>query len=119
MRDRSMIVMPESGPACGMPSSPFAAGTPSIAHTGGRSQSRSGRLGSAAVPAACGPEARGPDRGSVTLALEPLAQHLAMPSHRLGLFAGATFRGLFVRPPSLHFPKRALALHLLLQHAEG
>src|SRR5207245_673083 len=86
----------------------------------------------------CGHAVNSPDRGpiaiqersqraeglpagcrSVTLALEALAQHLAMPAHRLGLFASAAFRRLFIRAPPLHFAKRALALHFLLQYPKG
>src|SRR5579863_7114370 len=39
--------------------------------------------------------------------------------HRLGLLAGAAFRGLFISPPPLHLAKGTLALHFLLQHPEG
>src|SRR6266851_5642145 len=42
-----------------------------------------------------------------------------MPAHRLGLLAGAAFRGLLVSSPPLHLAKGALALHFLLQHPEG
>src|SRR5215469_5448504 len=37
---------------------------------------------------------------------------------RLGFFASTPFRWLLVRAAQLHFAKRALALHLFLQHAE-
>src|SRR5436309_228113 len=114
MRDRSMIVMPESGPACAMRPNPPGAGTPSIARTGAGSQSRSAARGggngdyvrTASVSAACGRDARGPKRwrtaSLVAFALEAFAQHLAMPADRLGLFAGAPFRRLFIRAAPLH-----------------
>src|SRR5262249_5256262 len=54
-----------------------------------------------------------------TFPLRFLACELACASDRLGLFAHATFGGLFVVVTKLHLTKDALALHLLLQRLEG
>src|SRR5271155_5474132 len=52
---------------------------------------------------------------SVALALEPFAQHLAMPTDCLGFLAHSAFGGFFISPPTLHFAEGALPLHLFLQ----
>lgn len=58
-------------------------------------------------------------RALVTFALHALAHELAVAPDRLGLFAGAPLGRLFVRAAYLHFTVDALALHLLLQRAQG
>ncbi len=55
---------------------------------------------------------------SETLALEPLAFHLAGAANRLGGLAGAAFRGFFEMTAELHFPEDAFALHLFLERLE-
>src|SRR5690606_10684970 len=53
------------------------------------------------------------------LAVHPLAQQLARPANGLGLFASPLLRRLLVAAAKLHLAEDALALHLLLQRAEG
>src|SRR5277367_4042246 len=55
----------------------------------------------------------------VPLALHALAQQLAIATHRLGLFAGAPFGGLFVTASELHFAEHPFALHFLFEDPEG
>src|SRR5438552_7341953 len=64
------------------------------------------------------PPAEGADR-LVALAVHPLAHHLAMAAHRLRLLARLALRGLLVVAAQLHLPEDALALHLLLERAQG
>src|SRR5438445_13894329 len=59
-----------------------------------------------------------PDRRSITFALEALAQHLAMPTHRLRPLARAAFRWFLVGPAPLHLAEGALALHFFLEHPQ-
>src|ERR1700730_11587963 len=47
--------------------------------------------------------------------LQFLAGQLAGPAHRLRLFAGALFRGLFIMAAQFHLAKNALPLHLFLE----
>ena len=42
-----------------------------------------------------------------------------MPAHRLGLFAGPALGRLFVAAAKFHLTEHPLALHLLLQRAQG
>src|SRR6187455_1842551 len=53
-----------------------------------------------------------------SLALRLLAGELAGAADRLGFLAGLALGGLLVGAPLLHLTEHALALHLLLQHAE-
>jgi hypothetical protein len=57
-------------------------------------------------------------QGSVALALQPLAQQLAVAAHRFGLFARPPLRGLLVIAAQLHFSEYPFALHFFLQGAE-
>src|SRR6185437_9137218 len=54
----------------------------------------------------------------VALALEALAQELAVAAHRFGLLAGATLGRLLVIAAELHLAKHAFALHLLFQRSQ-
>src|SRR6202011_646592 len=54
----------------------------------------------------------------IPFALEALAQHLAVATHRLRPFADAAFRRLLVGPAALHLAEGALALHFLLEHPQ-
>src|SRR5690242_2618481 len=56
---------------------------------------------------------------SVSLTLHSFAQHLAATADAFCLFAGPSLRWLLIGPPELHLAKRAFALHLLLEHAQG
>ena len=60
-----------------------------------------------------------PQLGSVTLALHPLAQQLAVAANRFGAFAGAPFRRLLVIPPQFHFSEHPFALHFLFQGSQS
>ncbi len=51
--------------------------------------------------------------------LHSLAQQLARPANSFSLFTGSLFRRLFVIPAKLHFAENSLALHLLLERAQG
>src|ERR1700757_2237057 len=55
----------------------------------------------------------------VALPVHALAHQLAMPTNRLGPLAGAALRRLLVVAAHFHFSEDALALHLLLQRAQG
>jgi hypothetical protein len=55
----------------------------------------------------------------VALALEALAQQLPVTPHSFRLFTRLALRGLLVVPAHLHFAENTLALHLLLQRAQG
>src|SRR4029077_8418674 len=55
---------------------------------------------------------------SVALPLHPLAQHLAVTTHRLRLLAHAPLGRLLIGAPTLHLAEGAFALHLLLEHAQ-
>src|SRR5207302_8237517 len=59
-----------------------------------------------------------PDRRSIAFALEALAQHLAMATHRLRSLARAAFRWFLVGPAPLHLAEGALALHFFLEHPQ-
>src|SRR4051812_10719324 len=56
---------------------------------------------------------------SVALALHALAQELAVAADRLGALAGPFLRWLLEVPAQLHLAEDPLALHLLLQGAQG
>ena len=51
-------------------------------------------------------------------AFDPLAFQLAGTADSLGLFTGAAFRRLFIRPAHFHFPENTFALHFLFQRAK-
>ena len=53
------------------------------------------------------------------VALGALAQKLAVAANRLSLLAGAALGGLLVVAAHPHLAVQALALHLLLQRAQG
>jgi len=55
----------------------------------------------------------------VALTLQPFPQRFPMAPNRLGGFARATLGRFLVGASALHFPKHALSLHLLFEHAEG
>jgi hypothetical protein len=57
-------------------------------------------------------------RGSVALALQPLAQEFAVAAHRFGLFPRPPLRGFLVVAAQLHFSEYPFALHFFLQGAE-
>lgn len=54
-----------------------------------------------------------------TLALGALARELVGAPNRFGPLTRTLLRGLFVGPAALHLPENTLALHLLLERAEG
>src|ERR1700730_17063112 len=58
-------------------------------------------------------------RGSVALALQPLAQELAMPPNCFGPFSRPPLRGFLVITAELHFSEYPFALHFFLQGSEG
>src|SRR5687768_2228346 len=60
-----------------------------------------------------------PDGGFSALALGALALQLAEATDRLGLFTGLLFRRLLEVPAQLHLTEHTLALHLLLERAQG
>src|SRR5712692_4233104 len=63
---------------------------------------------------------RGGDRWAlVAFAVHALAHHLAMATHRLRPLARLALGGLLVVAAQLHLAKDALALHLLLERAQG
>lgn len=55
----------------------------------------------------------------VALALQPFARQLAGPADGFGPLAGLALGGLFVTAAELHLAEDALALHLLLERAQG
>src|SRR5919112_5090505 len=55
---------------------------------------------------------------SVSLALQTLAEHLAMAADALGLLARPAFGRLLVGAPPLHLAERTLALHFLLEYPQ-
>ena len=57
--------------------------------------------------------------GLEAFALHALAQQLARPADSFCLFTGPLFRRLFVVPAKFHFAEDSLALHLLLERAQG
>ncbi len=63
--------------------------------------------------------AAGREIALVAFALQALAQQLAIAPLGLGALALAALRGLLEVAAELHFPEDALALHLLLQRAQG
>src|SRR5471030_3302366 len=56
--------------------------------------------------------------GLISLAVEALAQHLAIAADRLGLFARPSLGRLLVGAAHLHLPEDAFALHPFLEHAQ-
>src|SRR6266850_1535296 len=62
---------------------------------------------------------RGDRRALVALAVQALAHHLAMAAHRLRLLARLALGRLLVVSAQLHLAKDPLALHLLLERAQG
>src|SRR6185437_1627251 len=58
-------------------------------------------------------------RGSVPLALHPLAQHLAIAAHGLGALARPPLRGLLIGAAQLHLAEHPFALQLLLEDAQS
>ncbi|SBV33421.1 protein of unknown function [uncultured Sphingopyxis sp.] len=63
-----------------------------------------------------------PERETVlldTVALHPLALHLAGAADGGGVLAGTLFAGLLVMTAQLHFAIHALTLQLLLERAKG
>src|SRR5262245_8953696 len=60
-----------------------------------------------------------PDGGFSALALGALALQLAEAADRLGLFTGLLLRRLLEVPAQLHLTENTLALHLLLERAQG
>src|SRR3546814_14615766 len=63
-----------------------------------------------------------PERETVlldTVALHPLALHLAGTADGGGVLAGTLFAGLLVMTAQLHFAIHALTLQLLLERAKG
>src|SRR4051812_44396378 len=111
--DREELSLPRpAGARCG------AAATTEAARP--RSAARTGAAAEAARPAA--------PAGLVDLALRHrqeafalslLARRLARPPDRLGLLAGLALGGLLVGAALLHLPENALALHPLLEDAQG
>ena len=55
----------------------------------------------------------------VAFPLQAFAHQLAVPTQGFGPLAGASLRRLLVIPAQLHFAEDALALHFLLQRAQG
>ncbi len=55
----------------------------------------------------------------VALTLHAFAHELAVPAYGFGGDPGFLFRRLFVRAAQFHFAEDALALHLLLERAQG
>src|SRR5262245_10649294 len=58
-------------------------------------------------------------RRLVAFALQPLAQQLPVTPNSFRLFPRLPLRGLLVVPAHLHLAEDTLALHLLLQRAQG
>jgi len=57
--------------------------------------------------------------GSVTLALQPLAQQLAIAANGFGLLPRPPLRGFLVIASQLHFSEHPLALHFFLQGSQS
>ena len=55
----------------------------------------------------------------VAFALQALAQQLPVTPHSFRFLTRLALRGLLVVPAHLHFAENTLALHLLLQRAQG